>query len=1145
MFCVNTTLREWECERPPRRAAVSAFGVGGTNAHVVLEEAIEAPRLTHDQDEQLFILSARTPSALSRSAANLASYLDENPSLQLRDVAYTLQVGRKAHRHRAYVSATSREVLSSALREQAWRAQPAGASPAASAIFLFPGQGTQRVNMGRRLYGTYARFREALDKCASILAPLLNCDIKDILYPALATSAELQAADQRLLARTDLAQPLLFAIEYSLATLLRSCGIQPAAMAGHSLGEYVAACLAGVFELQDALRLVVARGRLMQDTAPGKMIAVPLSQADAQQLLDGTRCELAAVNSPTQVTIAGSAADIDDIAASLAANGITARVVNASHAFHSRLMEPILSEFEACFATIKLAPAKIPFVSNVTGTWITPQQATDPRYWSRHLRSQVRFAACLDVLAQRNGEAFVEVGPGQTMSALCKRHKAIDTAAVVGCMAANDNEVHGLLNTLGTLWCRGAVINWETLHDKAQPGRVPLPTYPFERQRHWIDEASYQSVAPGAARSATVAKCASLDNWFYLPTWKRMPLLSPPAAPKAGVWLVFMDRCGLAERIVEAIVAVGALRIIQVAAGEHFASDSADRYTIDPDSEDDYHALIAAIDLASDVVLRIVHLWSVDRAPRGELSMAQFFDAQVVGFSSLCYLTRAAAAARLVIPIRLIAVATGLHAVTGEESLAPEKATLLGLCKVLPQEERQLECICVDLDIATSTVDLRALAQSVVTECRAGNPGAVVALRHRSRWVQEFVQVDLATVAGNAPLVRRGDVFVITGGLGNIGFAFARMLAERFAAKLVLVNRTQLPPRSAWDEWLATHDAAESVCRRIARLRELESLGAEYLFVDADATDARAMEGVFAEAKRQYGAVDGFIHTAADMTDLFISLHELTSYQFASHCHAKVAGLLAVHEVLEREGVRLCMVTSSLSSILGGLGFAAYAAANACVDALVEAFDERGAVRWIGVNWDVWSFGAQDAFTRPSTAEAGLAGPLEGMTAQEGALACDRILRAAPGNRVLVAVSDLQARLDRWVNLRQTLPADEQATSATPASQRESRRRPQLATEFVAPAGDVEIELAGLLKELLGVDAGVQDSFFELGGDSLIATQVVARVRARHGAALSLRDFYTAPTIAAAAQKIESAKRVALLQQPRELTASHRRVEEA
>ncbi len=513
-FHVSARLSAWPSSSGPRRAGVNSLGVGGTNVHVILEEPPAVERAEPCERRQLLLLSAKTQTALDAATANLAEHLERHADQSLSDVAYTLQVGRKVFEHRRTIVCRDREEAISRLRTLDPKSvRTAFQEPAHRDVaFLFSGQGSQYPNMGRELYQTQGAFRDEIDRCAVILRPHLDCDLRELVYPA---DGAVEDAG-RLLQQTSLTQPALFAIEYALAKLWMAWGIAPRVMAGHSIGEYVAACLAGVFSLDEALALVAARGRLMQSLPEGAMLAIPLTEQRIQSLLDAD-LSLAVINGPSQCVVSGAMGAVDALARCLATDQVDCCRLHTSHAFHSPMMQPIVETFRERVAQAALHAPQIPFLSNVTGTWITPEQATSPAYWATHLRQTVRFSDCLQTLMEQHGRVLLEVGPGRTLCTLSKRHPSRTAEHIVLSSIRHPNEQVSdeafLLDTVGQLWLAGIRVDWRALHDDSVR-RVPLPTYPFERKHYWIVSGKRLCMltSAGSAEHALAEESAGLAH---------------------------------------------------------------------------------------------------------------------------------------------------------------------------------------------------------------------------------------------------------------------------------------------------------------------------------------------------------------------------------------------------------------------------------------------------------------------------------------------------------------------------------------------------------------------------------------------------------------------------------------------------------
>jgi phthiocerol/phenolphthiocerol synthesis type-I polyketide synthase E len=487
-FFINDRLRDWEVpEGTPRRAGVSSFGIGGTNAHAILQEAPAPVPSGPRRPWELLILSAQTTTALDRMTDNLVQWLRANPDVNLADVGYTLQAGRRFFRQRRTLVARDVQDAIQALESRdptRVRAQldPHRMTPT---VFMFPGQGAQYVGMAREVYEQEPVFRAEVDRCCEILVPHLGLDLREVIHPAEGATEE--AAER--LKQTALTQPALFVVEYSLAKLLRHWGYVGEAMIGHSIGEYVAACLANVLSLEDALRLVAARGALMQEMPAGSMLSVSLSEAELRPLM-GDGLDLAAVNGPALCVVSGPAEGVEALRETLAARGVHVQPLHTSHAFHSRMMDPIVARFEEVVRSVELRRPEIPFLSNVTGDWITEEQAKDPGYWAAHLRGAVRWDDGLRVLMQEPERILLEVGPGRSLATLARRHpgRAPEMIVLTTLPHAQDDrgDTETLWNAVAEMWLEGLEPKWPRFYDHQRRHRVPLPTYPFEKGRFWL-----------------------------------------------------------------------------------------------------------------------------------------------------------------------------------------------------------------------------------------------------------------------------------------------------------------------------------------------------------------------------------------------------------------------------------------------------------------------------------------------------------------------------------------------------------------------------------------------------------------------------------------------------------------------------------
>jgi acyl transferase domain-containing protein len=1082
-FQLVTRATSWPAATgSPRRAGVSSFGIGGTNAHLVLEEPPPAHPSSPARPTQLLLLSAKSPAALHAASAALATRLTQPPALalaDLADLAYTLQAGRHAFAHRRVLLCHDHaEALAGLTAPPAPHTIACCPATPAPLAFLFPGQGAQYRGMAAQLAAAEPHFRAQLDHGLARLAPALAQHLRPLLtQPA---TAALDAEQPDPLAQTALAQPALFLVEYALAQLLLSWGVRPQALLGHSLGEYVAATLAGVFTLDDALALVCQRGQLMQALPPGAMLAVALSEAALVPLLPA-RLDLAAVNSPQQCVVAGADADVAAFADELRARGVNCQRLASTQAFHSAQMAGLVAPFAAAVAQVARQPPQLPLVSSMRGRWLTADEATDPHYWAAQLRAPVRFADGLQTAIQGRPAILLEVGPGHALGMLAKTAPAHPELTVLDCLRHRrepGNDIDKLLTTVGQLWLAGVPIAWRALHGST-PRRVPLPTYPFERQRYWITSSR-------EAQSALAGSRATPADWCFLSTWKRAPLPSA-ASLEPQRWLILNDTYGVGEALTRRLVQLGH-EVILANMGAAFAQRP-HGFDLNPHHADDYPALLDVLDATARYPDHIVYLWGIGPAcieAHGESAQA----GRPLIEASLGHLLQALAGRAGQRTTQLEIVGTNLVAVTDQERADPLRAAALGLCRPLAQLTPHLACRCID--IGGAPVELReaqALDQ-LLAEWRVSGSGQIVAYRGRQRWVPAFEPLPLKAASG----LRSQGVYLLAGVPGESALSLAHALTLEHHARLALAFSIALPARPHWQDWLSTHPADDPVSRVLSQVKLWEAQGTEMLLLCRTYAGAGCFDEPIAQTIQRFGVVHGLIYDPA-----------LSSAPRPSH--ELVAAMSALRQSLASYTLDFCLVCGSTAALLGELGPPAAAAAHA-LGAAVAIPD--AATPWLLIHWDAWQV------EQPDQAEPSALTPAAGLQVVERAFAL------AGADALVIAVGGLS---DRG---RRTLPSDrspEQPSLAEPSAMLHAR--PALSSAYVAPGTELEQHMTNIWQELLGIQPiGIHDNFFELGGHSLLATQVISRVRQIAQLDLPLDSLFDAPTVAQFTARMTAAQAI-------------------
>lgn len=936
-FYVNAQLRPWNAPAP-LRAGVSSLGVGGTNAHVIVEQAPAHKPGGASRAQQLLLLSARTEQAFKRNGDRLAQYLDDNAAdfaadqSRFADVAWTLAVGRRRFKKRGFVVAADAAAASATLYSQEAITLVDGGDAVRKPVFMFAGGGAQYPNMGRELYDGEPVYRAAVDECLQLLRGIVDYDLKPLLYPAPGTEADAAKA----LERPSRTLPALFVTQYAQAQLWRSFGVEPVALIGHSMGENTAACLAGVLSLRDALGLVALRGKLFETVGEGSMLSVELDEAGLQPLL-GNELSLAAINAPQLTVASGPLPALARLEQTLTERGIGCRRIRIDVAAHSSMLEGILKPFGDYLRSIKLQAPTTPFISNLSGDWIKDNEATDPEYWVKHLRHTVRFADGVGRLLESGNCALLEVGPGRTLVSLSGLHPAKRADQVITASLRHPDDatpdLTQMLGALGRLWQTGVDIDWAAFYDGQDRNRVPLPTYAFDHARCWVEPGSSLGHAGGGRDNAE--RGATLDDWLYQPVWQRAAALADGTLAGERV-LVLAGTDALATAVIAGLKTGGAE--VRTVSGGALALGDTSQCRIRFDVADDYVHLVEALRQASWQPTRIVSLLPLDAAA-AETQRALVFD-------HLFHLAQAAGNEDWQ-PLQWLVVSRRAQQVGGEAVVAPLAALALGPVRVLPHEFPGWHTRLLDLDD-------NAGADAVVQELASVDASeTLVARRGRGRFVQRFQPRALDAAPARVPVVRDGGVYLITGGTGGLGLIAAQMLAaQAVAAKtgisLVLLARRPLPQRQYWEQLIADQ-APEATA--LAQLIALEQQGVRVLLRSGDVTDEAAMRDLAGVIEREAGPLRGILHTAGVIADALLLTKDFDSVEKV--LAPKLKGTLVLDRVFDTGKLDFVVLYSSTSAFAGLPGQIDYAAANAFLDAFAHFRSEQGA-SYCAVNWPAW-----------------------------------------------------------------------------------------------------------------------------------------------------------------------------------------------
>lgn len=958
-FFVNTQLREWHPDRSRKRMAlVNSFGVGGTNACVILEEAPVMPEAAAGKHAyHLMALSTMQKENLPTYVDRLKEFVEVHPELDVSDMAYTSLVGRKHFKHRVFVSFRDRAELLARLDSSAWPKKGVAKEIARARVFMFPGQGNQYLHMGRDLYRTYPVFREVVDKCAGLIKDELGCDIRTILYPE---TDETEAA--QLIDKTFVTQPAIFIISYAQASLLLSWGIQPDYLIGHSVGEYVAAALSGVFSLEDALKAVTYRARLVQELPGGAMCAVLLKKEDLQPMVKPTS-SIAVINYSGLCTVSGPFEDMEALEAELSAKKVFHKRIPTSHAFHSPMMEPMLGRYRELFDKIRLQEPEIPIISTVTGRLLKAEEATSAEYWVQHVRKTVCFSDAVTTLLDTVPAAVcIEVGPGQSLESAVKRHleKGSDHLAI-GTMRTPNMKVCDtdyLATALGNLWLNGVTWNWERYYKGEEHGRCSLPLYPYNRKSYIVKPAKNTAKA---VQETEDVRMEDISEWTYLPSWKKTAKGSillkqsmenrkkKPDQPEGrNSWLILEDECGIGMALEHRAMACGEEYVV-VRRGDTFLRESAVSYMIDMAEKEHYDRLLAAIKADGKSPNRVIHLWNVEKTP-SRPTYAGCVKQEEAAYYSALYLEQAFINQNMITDLNLLFVANGVYAIGSEAVCSPLKSLAVGPARSIHCEMKQIFGKFVDVDVFSASAD--EIAEQLMDEAQFRGEDHIVVLRKNVRWTEWCEKVKFPAVESAAPVFKDGGTYLVTGGTGGLGLVFARHIAGRAKANIILNYRTALPAREEWDKYLKDYPG-DITTEKIKTIRQIEAMGSTVYLFEAETNDPVRMQALKDFADKSLGGVDGVIHSAGAAGGGVIALK--TKQMSDDVLKVKTRGTLLIDEIFGIDKLDFVVYFSSLTALLGESSRVDYCSANTFLDNYAFYRNQIKPGSTFSINWDSWS----------------------------------------------------------------------------------------------------------------------------------------------------------------------------------------------
>lgn len=1112
IFEIINASEVWNSSGLPRRAGVSSFGIGGTNAHVVLEEYMEKNDRERTSGNVNVILSAKSNHSLRSIQKELYSFIKNNQNIRLDDIAYTTAIGRKGYRYRKYFNCNSLDQLLDKLSIEADGIDCFQKNSSPSYRFMFPGLGEHYVNMSRGLYEHFDLFRKYMDQCFSIMETKFNLNLKEVLYRD-GDKKNLEEMFKSVMRQGSAAKNLdtkeqrvvfvhssIFAIEYSLAKMYMDLGMVPDAMVGYSLGEYTAACISEVMDLETALNIIVNRALLIEKTSGnGRMVAVPLPYADVKKIMSDS-VYISAVNSNSSCIVSGKKEDIKEWLASCEDKKIPCIVLHSEYAFHTVLLGEIKEKLYQLLEKCDLHEPKIPFISNVSGDWIKKEEACNPKYWCDHMCKTVQMDKGLHNFIHDFDGSLVEIGPGQLMSSYAtpltiEFNHPLSIYQTMPSQYANINEEQFLNNSLGKMWISGAEIHWDVLYKNTTAVKISLPTYQFEKTCFQVESLRTQNdfVPENIEQSKLMKKKSNLDDWLYIPNWKRTLLPNAKVDDRnKKVYLLFADSFGIYQQIIKEISDYYS-KIIVVNRGFGFSHSREDEFTIRGDQKEDYVELFTALNQSNIQIDAIVHLYNLCTYPKVTDDIIR--EEKNNAFFSLIYIAQAYKEIYFEQELSIYVIVNGMVRIAEEKNIDPLKSLIVGPCKVIQQENKNINVKCLDITLTEDKVD-QGLIHDVITEILSERKEDIVVYRNHKRFVQYFEKIDLPKIPRQQMVLKENGVYVIVGGLGGIGFVLCKYIAGFTHMNLVIIQRS-------------TTLSEEK--RKLKQQLEAEGCNVEICSVDI--TNHANLEKTIEYIYEKYDHINGVIHSAGiSGNGLIVSKEDSKAEKVFE---AKIQGTYYLLDSLRGKVQDFIILCSSLTGVIGNIGQVDYTSANAFLNVIAQEESNRFGIPIISIAWDTWSeVGmAVDIKNNQYLQDLHELNMKVALNNQEGIEIFERILgNYQSSDIVIVSTRDLNY-LDQLSKERVSQNIYENLLKREQSLKR--HKRPNILT----PYAEVTNELERMVREnwinLLNIsEIGVNDNFFsDLGGNSLIAIRLVGAFKDAFGVNVSIKDLFEKPTI--------------------------------
>ncbi|AXG70690.1 phthiocerol/phenolphthiocerol synthesis polyketide synthase type I PpsE [Kordia sp. SMS9] len=1077
-FHVNTKLKDWETTNGASRiAGVSSFGIGGTNVHAILEEAPAKQTSQSAQQYHILPYTAKTKTSLEKYQGKLKDFIKETETIAIDDVAFTLQNKIKDMSYRDYI--VCKNSVDALQQLDTKNAAVSKANAHTNIVFMFPGQGNQYFAMGKELYQENSFFATILDEGFDILHQLTGENHKEILGFHSSTTAAAQQINN-----TQYTQPLLFLFEYALAKLLMQYGVQPNTSIGHSLGEYVAACISGVFSFEDGLKMVTERAKLMSQLEEGDMISINADVKTITPLLHEA-LSIAVINTENSCVVSGAKEDINTFKEVLADKNIPYILLKTSHAFHSQMMDEMLDAYRDVLKQIHFSAPNHPIISNLTGNILLEEEATSIEYWIQHLRKTVNFVKGTNLLLQNENTLFIEIGPGKSLKNFIKQHakfqKNHHTINLVRHVKEVKNDVAYFLQGIGNIWKHGVEVHWEKMYAGEKRQKIPVPLYSFDTMQFPVKVAPYQQLQ--ASTTTSIAK-TDINNWTYKEGWQEITTdFSENTSKSFNIYFLGTDKF---SNTIEAKANKSDEAII-VKAGSTFSNHENMYITINPNNAEDYQQLATLIATkTTKTSLTITHAWNTNENETTKEVMQQ-------GYFSLLHLSRAILNNANFTTIHIDCITTNTFNVQGNEKIIPAKSTSLAALKVIPKEFENSTYRCIEFDAATTETSFvhEVLQSNLENEC--------IAIRGTKLWEPFYTSSKLAETTKDERALKHKGTYLITGGNGGIGKVISKHLRETYDANILLiVRKTPNPTLLQW----------------------INKMGDAVTYIIDDLSDKVALQQKITQTLSTWTKkLDGVFHTAGIM-DAAGLINKRTQEDCERIFAPKITGTENICDAVITHTPNFVMLFSSLAAVLAPYGQVGYVAANAFQNSYVKS-KSTNKTRFLSVLWDTWKetgMAVNAAKMYHTESEA-----LQGLSNETGLEILTNILNQKRAKEIIVSMSDFNMLIAK---LKEDTLHKYTAQNEIDVEEESIKvEKPQTNTPYVAPTTETEIAISNLLESFFGFDKiGIHDDFFDLGGDSLKAMVLIKKIKEEFDYEIMLNIFFENPTIHKIAKEISLAK---------------------